>query len=313
MITNKIDRRNFIQKTGIGTAALFIAPAFLNATSVFKESGEMSVNSMTGLTPISVIDNACMIAFCSGNMSKESQTVLSTDIHLRNTPGNKGRLAVVMPPNKPEIFQLIHTIKNNPNTPHSKEKRALAFGWVAINAVDKNINSIIKQKKGSEFLNARFHQDALIVQGFSAPEYQLEGADRQDIDDLLNAILVRTITRVHTLKPDSDDGIGWVNRMSLWRKNNKTNMGKFAAALTSPEKSIAGDNFFDIDDDIVSATNALQKGKQIEKGELLALLDQTSTCSYGEAIREATRNIMSIEAYFQDRVSLNELEGKLLQ
>ena len=312
----KINRRKFIQNSALGSMGMFIAPSLTSASSIFTAANEGKNVLMAGLTPISIIDNACMLAYCSGKLSLASQEVVTTDIHfiqdeMRGTPGNKGRLAVVMPPLDKKLIELVKTIKSDTNTKHIKAKRAISFGWAGVNAVHKNINPALEGKSPEDALKMRLHQDALVIKGFSSPEHHVEGASYQDVEDMLNAIQVRTITRVHTLKPDSDDGIGWVNRMALWRKKNIKIMEQFAKAIVSPDENVAGKSFYNFKEEIITSANRLQKAENVKQEKIMALLNKGVQSHYANALAEATHSIFAIDAYLEGKISERDLADKL--
>jgi hypothetical protein len=307
-----ITRRNFIQNSAIGSFGLMLTPTLVSAVSGFSTfAGEGSNAAMMGLTPIAVIDNACMLAFCSGKLSHAGQQSVTTDIRLRNTPGNKGRLAVVAPPLSSKLIDLIRIVKSDKETKYAHEKRVIAFGWAAVNSVQRNINPALTGKSYDEIALVRMTQDALVIRGFSSPEYDVSKALAKDMEDLLNSLQIRTLTRVHTLKPDPEDGIGWVNRMADWRRENTRRMQEFAKIIVSPDNQMAGSSFYSTSDNIVKASNQLQKAKYVKADEIMSYLKQGASSIYGKALAEATENIFAIDSYLEGRSSENELVAKL--
>jgi hypothetical protein len=308
----KINRRKFIQNSTITSAGMFLLPSMIQASSMFQRTPDGMSITMIGLTPISIIDGACMLAFRSGALSVASQEVITSDIHLRGTPGNKGRLAVLMPPMNKKILELVKTLKSGKNTKYFKEKRAIAFGWVAVNAVERHINTRLEGKTEDEIIAIRMHQDAMVIHGLSKPEHDTQAASERDMENLLNSILVRTITRVHTLKPDSDDGIGWVNRMSAWRKQNVETMQALAKAIVKPNILKAGKDFYEGTDKIIAYAIALQKGKLVKSNEIMSIQQEKMPDSlYGKALTEATRNILGIDQFLDNKMNLDEVEALL--
>mgnify|MGYP006286359251 CR=1 FL=1 len=308
-----MDRRRFIINTSLGSSAFMFFPSLLRGVSLYSGSFSKRNGTIWGLTPISVIDNACLIAFRSGKLSRASQQSVTTDIHLRDTPGNKGRLAVVLPPLDKKLSELLRKVKEGHKIKHPAEKRAIAFGWIAVNAVEKQINEAMKDLSPEEFRSARMHQDALLIQSFSEAEDSKGGRpDPRQVENLLNTMQVRTITRSHTLKPDSDDGIGWVNRISRWRRENNALMKEYAEAIVNPDASRAGEDFLSNEDPLVIMANALQRGDHVTDREIKELGDQPAVSMYGKALFFAVEHILLTDRYFRDVVSLSELEPVLL-
>ncbi len=303
---SNINRRKFIKSTAAGSAALAFVPSMLYATGSAGPMNYQNQNRMKGITPISVIDNACLLAYSSGELSQASKNCIATDIQLRDTPGNKGRLAVLMPPGDEKIFELLRLVKSGSELKHKSEKRALLFGWAAVNAVEKNINLRLKDLNDKEFGEVRMHQDALVVKGLSKDQ-DLSGIRTDDLEALLNALLTRTITRTHTLKPDSDDGIGWVNRMAAWRKQNLVNMKALASAIIEPDVSKAGKSFYMDDDLIVKTATMLQNGALVsEKSVKIAIEETTLKSEYAKALRDATTGIIVLDQYLNGKAELND-------
>jgi hypothetical protein len=155
------------------------------------------------------------------------------------------------------------------------------------------------------------NQDALVIRGFSSPEYDIGKALAKDMENLLNSLQIRTLTRVHTLKPDPEDGIGWVNRMADWRRENTKQMQEFAKIIVSPDNQLAGSSFYSTSDNIVNASNQLQKAKFVKADEIMSYLKQGASSNYGKALAEATENIFAIDSYLEGKSSENELVAKL--
>lgn len=310
-MTTTINRRSFLRNNAIGGAGLMFVPSILSASLNSSNYANVQQNFMGGLTPVSVIDNACMLAFCSGKLSQESQNALTTDIHLRDTPGNKGRLAVAFPPNHQGIFELIDIVKNSNDTKYIKEKRALVFGWIAVNEVQNHINKTLGSKTEEEKKLTRLHQDALVVRGFSTG-HNFSGLKENEVEKMLNSMLTRTVTRTHTLKPDSDDGIGWVNRMSEWRRQNVANMKLFAGAIVKPNTKLAGDNFYNENEKIIEISVKLQNSELVKPNEVSESIESSLPKSlYGTATALAVKKILVVDDYFTGKISLIDVKKKL--
>lgn len=306
MKTN-MNRRIFLQSSTLGSAGLLFYPHILSGSPLTADNADKKTVLMGGVTPISIIDCACILAFSSGRLSVRSQEVISTDIHLRGTPGNKGRLAALMPVQDKGLIELIYLLKNDSDIKYIKEKRAIVYGWAAINSVHRIINQSLEGKAQDQIMEIRMHQDALVIQGLSLPEYEPAKANQAEVEKLLNSMLVRTITRAHTMKPDTDDGIGWVNRMAAWRRENSNYMKKFSAILIAPDEEVAGADFFNKNDKITSMAIRLQKSQKVDPAEIVDIVDQEANGQFGKALTEATRQIFSIDAFLDDKISENEL------
>lgn len=306
---NSVSRRKFLQSSISGSIYLMLAPSLM-ANASFDQTLKDSEKGVTGgLTMISIIDNACMLSYRSGRLSLPSQQVVLTDIHLRDTPGNKGRLAGLMPAFDKRLIDLVKILKAGNEIQHAQEKRAIAFGWVAVNAAHRHINSLFEGKTADEAKQIRMHQDALVIKGFSATD--AANVSASDVENLFNSMLVRTITRTHTLKPDADDGIGWVNRMADWQRKNKSYIHEFAQVVVSPDHRIAGADFIRQDDKIIEAARLLQLSYDVMPETILNEMNNQPVSAYGKALAEATGNILAIDSYLQGKLSEKEIIPKL--
>jgi len=313
---DNINRRSFIKKSAIGGAGLALLPSLLSAS--LSKAGEISnvQHPMNGLTPISIIDNACLLSFCSGQVSQASQNVLFADIQHPSKPiGNKARLAVNLPAFDKGFIQLIQKVKDNldglKGIEYLEGKHAMIFGWAAVNATEEFINTAINPANDGESKLIRMHQDAVIINGFSTGSDPTK-ANQKDVEQLLNAMLTRTVTRIHTLKPDADDGINWVNRMSAWRRQNVENVKQLADAIVNPKVSLAGEQFFSKKDEIIDAAIKLQHGAYLTPEKIVAIVNKTNYKSnYAKALADATKGIIAIDGYLNRSISKTQLKSIL--
>ncbi len=266
---------------------------------------------LNGLATISVIEDACMLAFCSGRLSDRSRVAATADIHVR-VPGSKGRLAGVLPPEDKRLLELIDILKNNPGADHFDEKLALVFGWTGVNAAYRNFSLFFEGKGPGEALTIRINQDALLIREFSKPESDPGSAAVYDVENMLHDMLARALTRVHTLKPDTDDGMGWVNRMADWRRRNREIMKMYARAIVQSGEQDAGKNFYDRSDGIIAAARELQKSGKAEPETILREAGKAGGSLYARSIRENLNSIISVNDYLEGKCSREELFSTLL-
>jgi len=305
-------RRAFLQTTTIGSTASLLFPSLVSGMhSMVGQDGRF--NNMGGLTPVSVIDNACLLAYASGKLSPESQKSVVTDIHLRDTAGNKGRLAAILPALDIKILELANKVKGDAALKYKYEKRSILFGWIAINSVQRNINLHYSYDSEEKAFGSRIHQDVLVIQSFSDEKFDIRKVSVSDVEDLLRSIQTRTITRVHTLKPDSDDGIGWVNRMTAWRKKSSDEITKYSRALLHPDPEIAGKNFLRRDDAVIRTANLLQLGELVSADAVLSNLSAgNNTSVYAVTLLDAVKGILKADEYLLGKIGLAELKGYII-
>jgi len=114
------------------------------------------------------------------------------------------------------------------------------------------------------------------------------------------------------MKPDADDGIGWVNRMSAWRRQNVENSKKFAEAIVNPIESLAGKQFFTENDEIINVAIQLQKSEFVTPEKVLnSINDSASKSNYGKALAGATQSIIAINNYLNRDISKTQMREVL--
>lgn len=309
-----IDRRSFLKNTSLTTAGMLFMPSILQAEGIFSTQNLTNNNFFPiPLTLISVIEDSCMLTFMSGMLTEDMQNAVLSDIHVR-PPGNKGRMAGVLPPMDKRLIELLEKLKNNKEADRYHAKLSVAAGWAIKNAVHGTFREFFDGKTTQDAAEAGIHMDATVLGNLSVPVHNPTRASAQEMEELLNIIVPRAITRTHTIKPDSDDGIGWVNRMTEKRKVMKEKFGYYARAIVNPDKSYLPENFYQYDDPIISAARDLQNAKDLKKNDVVMQLTNKSLpgSMYGMAVRKSTDNILAINDYMSKRRNVRQLEKQIL-
>lgn len=307
----RINRRTFFKNTALTGTGLFLAPSLAQALNTFAPGYQGKISPMAGLLPISIIDNACLLAFRTNTLSRPSREAATADLHVK-LAGNKGRLAVVLPPENNKLIELLEILKNSEELNRRNEKLAIAFGWAGVNAVHRHVSPGMDKLEKNAFIETRVQQDAQLLKEFSKPEHDPGQASAQEMENLLKAMVPRAITRVHTLKPDVDDGIGWVNRMSAWRRDNTILMKRYAQALVQDINEKASKEFLSMEDKLVLYARNLQKNIDVNATKILEEIENGQANSlYGKTLQETTANILAMNKYMEGALSSAEISSKL--
>ncbi len=315
MIHN-INRRSFIKQSSIGgTGLLFGSSLLSSASDLFSRVSQARV--IGGLVPVSVIEDTGLLLIRSGNFSGDVEYAIASDLHTKPAPpGNKGRLASVLPANDSRLISLFTKIRDNKELPNRTAKIAIAFGWICHNAVAKSLQNLYNLNVSEEETKEmQTYLDAQLIKEISflniAPELKEE-----HIASLFNEILPRAITRIHTLTPAAD-GPEWVNRMSEWRINNKIYFGDLARIIINPdsfkkEKYIDKPNFYSSTDSIISCCRSLQSASNVKPEKIKTAAAEAATGSlYAKALGESYNNILAANQYLNGNLNERELENKL--
>lgn len=310
-----INRRNFIKNTSLSAAGMMFIPSILRAEGLSVSDSKTNRNFCpVPFTLISIIEDSAMLTYMLGKLSEVSRNALVSDIHFRPTvSGNKGRMAGVLPPLDKRLLTLIKFLKNNQETEKYPAKLSVAMGWAVRNATHTTFLDFFEGKDPEAVSQSGIHMDATVMRHLSLPDFDPSRASAEEMEELLNIIVPRAITRTHTLKPDSDDGIGWVNRMSEKRRNMKNKFAHYASAMVKPDVKFLPPNFYDADDKIIQIARALQNAEKVRKEQITGIMDekQTGKSLYGQTLNKSAHSILAINDFMEGSISDQQLEQQL--
>ncbi|MFW6227037.1 MAG: hypothetical protein ACOC31_02945 [Bacteroidota bacterium] len=308
-----MNRRNFIKNTTLTTAGMMFMPSVLQAEAIFSPGNSENKDFCPyPVTLISVIEGSSLLAFISDKMNTETQNALLSDIHVR-PPANKGRMAGVLPPLDKRLMTLLRTLKSNPDQDNYLARLSVAMGWAARNATHLTFHEFFNGKDQQQMIMSGIHMDAVVLRNLSLPDYNPSQATKEDMEELLNIIVPRAITRTHTIKPDMDDGMGWVNRMSEKRRNMKKRFSDYASAIVNPDQGLLPADFYKNDDTFVTLAHKLQKAQDVTKEQTNMISDprQSASSLYGKALKKSTLSLFAINDYLENKTDEESLETML--
>jgi hypothetical protein len=306
-----ISRRSFIKNTAIGSAGAIFIPSVLNANGFSLSTSLKNSVLIPPVTCINLIEDSCMLAFSSGWLSPRCNQALASDIHTRQ-PGNKGRLAGVLPPADRRLMELINILKNNPQASQNEAKLAIVFGWVGVNSAHKHFTPSLKGKSYQQTLSMVAHMDGTILRELSLPDQDPSQSTVADMEEILNVMLPRAIIRTHTIKPDNDDGIGWVNRMSEKRRELKKTFSMYAQAMVNPDHDSIPSDFYNREDSIIVTARKLYTPETMNQEEIHHVAKTSAPKSlYGKALQESYLSILAVDEYMVGKIIESQLEKVL--
>ncbi|MFW6310441.1 MAG: hypothetical protein ACOC1D_04995 [Prolixibacteraceae bacterium] len=312
-----IDRRNFIKQGALGSAGILLGSSMAaNAAGFFSRQG-INNNGLGGLVPVSVIEDTNLLLLRSGNFKEHAGFALASDLHTRPAaPGNKGRIASVLPVQDKKLLQLLRIIRDDKKLTNRVEKIAIAFGWICHNAAARHIKPVYGNNPAAEeILEIQSYHDAQLIKEISGIKVSAK-VNEEYIASLFNEMLPRAATRVHTLIPASD-GPEWVNRITDWRVENKSYLENLAKIIVRPENSkkvkyVDSPNFYAPSDSVIFCCRNLQKAIDVKPAKIKKAVSEASTGSlYARALGEAYTNIANANEYLNGNLSEQELDRKL--
>ena len=314
---NNINRRSFLKHSALGSAGIFLGGSLLNARDMFAAARSDLKSGVGGLVPVSIIEDANLLVLRMNTFEGDAAFALVSDLHNRPAaPGNKGRLASLLPVQDRKLMELLKIIRQKKDLKNRVEKIAIANGWICNNATYKYLKPVYGNDPSPERI--------MDVQAYHDAQLLIELSDMQVTSDvkeaylaaLFNEMLPRTITRAHTLIP-AKDGHDWVNRMTDWRVANKQYLDRLAEIMVNPELSkkqeyVSGQDFYNSSDALLVYCRNLQHAKNVKVDKIEKAVDEASNGSlYAKALSESVTNIKAANEYINGNLSGSELENKL--
>jgi len=297
-------RRNFVKYAGLGGAGLLVLPTIIRGCS-FNGNGEGDGTvSIEGIMPIAFSLDCTKLLKASGSLNDQFRNLITADIH-RRIPGNISKLGCSIPFETESMKAYLETFPDqwDPSSDAGQMKAALLLGWLVFHPLKKAMSEVY-----SKLISQGYHYDTITeyYDGFMlrqvSGKHGTENMPEKDLEEWMNLIPARTVTRFHTLKPDYLDGAGWVNRMSEWRKENVEAMQRVAGQYATDDQEmynrfIKRYNVYREDDRLVELVRNMTKPEDPESVRKLILSDPGSSL-YTKSMVKGYENILAAQDYF---------------
>ncbi len=316
-MNNHINRRRFIKQSALGSAGVVLGASMLGSKNMFAAAAANFKSGVGGLVPVAVIEDTNLLLLRTAKFKGDSEYALTSDLHTRPAaPGNKGRLASLLPVQDKKLMDLLKTIKQNKSLKNRVEKIAIANGWICNNATYKHLSPVYGDNPSPEtIMDVQAYHDAQLLIELSG--IQMTGDVKEEyLAALFNEILPRASTRVHTFIP-AEDGHDWVNRMTDWRVMNKNYRDELAKIMVHPEMSkkenyVNGPDFYNPSDAVIMYCRNLQNAKNVKIDKIEKAVDDASNKSlYARILGESFKNILAANEFLNGNMSGSQLEGML--
>ena len=316
-MNNYINRRSFFKQSAMGSAGVILGGSLLSVRDMFAAAAANLKAGVGGLVPVSVIEDANLLVLRTAKFAGDSEYALTSDLHNRPAaPGNKGRLASVLPVEDKKLLDLLHAIKQNKSLKNRIEKIAIANGWICNNATYKHLKPVYGDNPSPEtIMYVQAHHDAQLLIELS-DIHMTSDVKEEYLAALFNEILPRASTRVHTFIP-AEDGHEWVNRMTDWRVMNNNYLDELAKIMVHPEMSkkekyVDGPNFYNPSDAVIMYCRNLQNAKNVQVDKIEKAVDDASGKSlYARILGESFKNINAANEFLNNNMSESQLESML--
>ena len=309
------NRRKFLTQLSLSGSALVLASPLLRAASLHAASPASAYPR--GLLPVALTEDCFDLAFVMPELSTRTKAALAGDIDLK-IPGNKGRLAPSLRLKMKALPEVLNKIKKPAKEAKSIQTDKLSFllGILANNALRDQLQPVYEQYP-DETQELSIYQDTYLLRTLAGPS--AAWVKYEDLNQLLKVLLPRTITRVHTLIPDSQNGPDWVVRMGQWRKDNHALMEQYARIYTQPESAkekqyVREVNLYDANDAIIQLARKTQNGERVDIKELNQQIEAARSGSgsrYARALATGVHRIRTVDQFLRESIDASALVTEL--
>ena len=272
-----VRRREFIKTVVASSAATAFFSSHLMAetmSSTSSDSGENHVGIPNRLATYVLLDDVVKLAMTSKLIPAHVNGYIYSDYHVE-IPGNISRMGWLVRALEQQVADVIEREKNKAKSVWTdlsrdelstrrsnileenvitESKVALMIGWFMARGIREILGPAWYAAKESED-DMAVYQDMYVLRQIAGTP---EPGSAETVEDLIQHMIPRAITRIHTLKPDDDDPDNWTVRITDWRDQAAELIKKYAKAYSDPvkakvQKYVYDSNFYNPDDAVIKA------------------------------------------------------------
>lgn len=312
-----IDRREFFRYLGYGSAGMAVLPHFLKGCSMNGNGNEDHYVNFEGIMPIAIVSDCSRLVLANGVLKDPIRTALTADINLR-LPGNPSRLGSSIPFDDVTLLGVLEQLKQkmDPGSDRELMKLSLLMGWIIFHPLKKSMTQVFSKlvDQGYHYDSIRVYLDTYLIRQVSGIREDPE-LDYTEFTNFFQALLPRMVTRLHTLKPDYNEGPEWVNRMSDWRSANRELTEKYGELIAREDREMHDQvirryNVYDPGDRLIQLVRNMDHGTNPAEIEKLIMSDPGNSL-YTRGLVSAYNNVMAAQEYFDGEIDLARLKKQL--
>lgn len=312
-----IDRRDFFRYLGYGSAGMVVLPHLLKGCNLNGNDNEDHYVNFEGIMPIAIVSDCSGLVLANGVLKDPIREALTADINLP-LPGNPSRLGSSIPFDDVTLLGVLEHLKQNmdPGSDRQLKKLSLLMGWIIFHPLKKSMTTVFSKlvDQGYHYDSIRAYLDTYLIRQVSGIQEDPD-LDGEEFAHFFQTMLPRMITRLHTLKPDYNDGPEWVNRMSDWRKANRELTGKYGALIAREDlemhdQLIRRHNVYNPEDRLICLVRNMDHVVSPAEIEKLIMSDPGNSI-YTKGLVSAYHNVMAAQDYFDGNIDLGKLKKML--
>jgi hypothetical protein len=308
-----MDRRVFFNQLGLGSAGLLLGSSWLSSCSFGENGDNGSAIGIGGILPIAYSIDCSRLLIEAEGLEEPYSSLVKGDINLR-IPGNLSRLGSSVPFGDAPMTEYLAELKAawDPGEPAAMMKTSLAMGWIMVQPLRKSMSQVYKKliSQGYHYDTINRYYDVFMLKQLSGdPEVAVSSAE--DVEHFFRALVPRMITRLHTLKPDYQDGPGWVVRMSEWRKENLNLAKSYAEMYVQDDEElnkhlIRRYNIYDPSDKLIRLLREGNAGSAQK-----TFLSDPGNSVYSKSLVKGYTNAQALTNYLAGNSGLEEVKALL--
>jgi len=317
MKNNKMNRRNFFRYVGYGSAGAMVIPSFFTACNFSLNDHNDSYVNFEGIMPVAIVTDCSRLLLATESLNDGIREMLKADIN-QSIPGNLSRLGSSIPFDDETVLTAFQQLRKklDPGSETQKKKISLLLGWLMFHPLRKEMTRIFSKlvDQGYHYDTIRIFYDTYIFRQVSGSQ-DTGNLTKENATNFFRAMHPRMVTRLHTLKPEYNDGPGWVVKMSEWRRNNHELTGLYGSFLVKPDQEMYNRffkryNVYDPQDQLIMLVNNMKQQISSGKVEKLILSDPGNSI-YARSLVDGYKNVVSAQEFLNGKIDIENLKQRL--
>ena len=222
-MNNTIDstsRRTFMKLSALAGAGLMFHPLFSFAEDA-PTGKHVYVN---GMIPGSLLLLTAALAKKGAFVSQQIKDALEFSIYVTNE--SNFAFAGLLPHEWSAI-----TESSFASLP--KEKQAFKAGMIVSNVANEFFSKIYSDCEQDKIHELRLYHDSCLLRDISSID--TKRTTKEELTGFFRTLVSPMITRTHTLRPNRDDGMDWIVKMTKWNRAYHTYSKELAETITEPD------------------------------------------------------------------------------
>lgn len=197
------------------------------------------------------------------------------------------------------------------NSEIDPEKFALVLGSICHNGLIQTLNESTSPNrwKSNETKSLRSHQDAIVLRNTAVLKDELH-TDQEKVEmfeELFDALWQRTLLRMHTLNPDTDNIQQWMDSLFNWLSRDSELRQEYAEDMVN--HNVEKTEFYDANDSIIVHLHGNESlGENYDINELVS---KSQSSIYARAVQNSYSNLSAMNDYLSREISRGNLEERL--